>query len=154
MLGQLGRDLLNVEHRILDHRPFVNGEINHFLNEFELKRNEIEVETLFKVTETVGDLKYDLLERCLSLSTTHLKELGQEVDNLFLGIEQFLSKAQLPKEQSETLTKSRENRVLKRDSFLLDLNHRYDRVKNSFEEKEEEIDELYSDLQVKLNIPK
>ncbi|XP_039947698.1 biogenesis of lysosome-related organelles complex 1 subunit 5 [Bactrocera neohumeralis] len=154
MLSQLGRDLSTAEQRILDHRAFVNGEINNFLNEFELKRNEAEVETLFKVTEIIGDVKYDLYERCIILSTSHLETLNQEVNNLLVGVEGFLNKVELQKQPNEYLIQSRKDREHKRANFLIDLEHKYERVKNSFEEKEEEIDELYSDLQVKLNIPK
>ncbi|XP_054725462.1 biogenesis of lysosome-related organelles complex 1 subunit 5 [Anastrepha obliqua] len=154
MLSQLGRDLSNAQQRILDHRAFSNGEVNNFLNEFELKRNEAEVENLFTVTEIVGDLKYDLTGRCIALSTTNLEELNREVKQLLLGVEGFLSKAQLERKPSTFLVQSRKERETKIKNFKIDLEHKYERVKNSFEEKEEEIDELYSDLQVKLNIPK
>ncbi|XP_018798779.1 PREDICTED: biogenesis of lysosome-related organelles complex 1 subunit 5 [Bactrocera latifrons] len=154
MLSQLGRDLSTAEQRILDHRAFVNGEINNFLNEFELKRNEAEVETLFKVTEIIGDVKYDLYEKCIILSSSHLGELNQEVNNLLVGVEGFLNKVELRKQPNEYLIQSRKDRERKKANFLIDLEHKYERVKNSFEEKEEEIDELYSDLQIKLNIPK
>ncbi|XP_011194759.2 biogenesis of lysosome-related organelles complex 1 subunit 5 [Zeugodacus cucurbitae] len=154
MLSQLGRDLSTAEQRILDHRAFVNGEINNFLNEFELKRNEVEVETLFKVTEIIGDVKYDLHERCMVLSTTYLEDLNLEVNNLLIGVEGFLTKVESQRKPSQSLTQSRKDREEKKANFLIELEHKYKRVKNSFEEKEEEIDELYSDLQVKLNIPK
>ncbi|XP_017491512.1 PREDICTED: biogenesis of lysosome-related organelles complex 1 subunit 5-like isoform X3 [Rhagoletis zephyria] len=147
MLRLLGRDILNAQLRILDHRSFTNGEVNNFLNEFELKRNECEVENLFKVTEITGDLKYDLFGRCDILSTRHLGQLNREVNDVLLGVEEFLNKVQSGK-------KARKEREEKRKNFEVDLEHKYERIKNSFEEKEEEIDELYSDLQIKLNISK
>ncbi|XP_017491516.1 PREDICTED: biogenesis of lysosome-related organelles complex 1 subunit 5-like isoform X4 [Rhagoletis zephyria] len=94
MLRLLGRDILNAQLRILDHRSFTNGEVNNFLNEFELKRNECEVENLFKVTEITGDLKYDLFGRCDILSTRHLGQLNREVNDVLLGVEEFLNKVQ------------------------------------------------------------
>lgn len=63
-----------------------------------MKRNEIEVETLFKVTEIIGDVKYDLYERCIALSTSHLEELNREVNNLLVGAEGFLTKVELQRQ--------------------------------------------------------
>ncbi|XP_017491505.1 PREDICTED: biogenesis of lysosome-related organelles complex 1 subunit 5-like isoform X2 [Rhagoletis zephyria] len=154
MLRLLGRDILNAQLRILDHRSFTNGEVNNFLNEFELKRNECEVENLFKVTEITGDLKYDLFGRCDILSTRHLGQLNREVNDVLLGVEEFLNKVQSGKKPSDFFIQARKEREEKRKNFEVDLEHKYERIKNSFEEKEEEIDELYSDLQIKLNISK
>ncbi|XP_036342955.1 biogenesis of lysosome-related organelles complex 1 subunit 5-like [Rhagoletis pomonella] len=106
MLRLLGRDILNAQLRILDHRSFTNGEVNNFLNEFELKRNECEVENLFKVTEITGDLKYDLFGRCDILSTRHLGQLNREVNDVLLGVEEFLNKVQSGKKVGINITRA------------------------------------------------
>lgn len=82
-------------HRILDHRVFVNGEIETFLDNFEVKRNDSEVEKLFQVTEIVGSLKYDLSERCIALGNQKLTELATGVNNLLCGVEALLEKAKV-----------------------------------------------------------
>ncbi|XP_036342941.1 biogenesis of lysosome-related organelles complex 1 subunit 5-like, partial [Rhagoletis pomonella] len=106
MLRLLGRDILNAQLLILDHRSFTNGEVNNFLNEFELKRNECEVENLFKVTEITGDLKYDLFGRCDILSTRHLGQLNREVNDVLLGVEEFLNKVQSGKKVGINITRA------------------------------------------------
>jgi len=55
---------------------------------------------------------------------------------------------------STQLQEARLAREQRRAEFLTNLEHGYRRIENSFEEKEEEIAELYSDLQLKLNIAK
>lgn len=55
---------------------------------------------------------------------------------------------------STILQEARKAREQRKAEFLNNLEHDYKRIENSFEEKEEEIAELYSDLQLKLNITK
>lgn len=88
-------ELYKVPLRILDHRVFVNGEIEAFLDNFEVRRNDSEVEKLFQVTETVGSLKYDLSERCIASGNQHLTQLGCEVNHLLDGVNELLAKAKV-----------------------------------------------------------
>lgn len=154
MISQVGRELYKVPHRILDHRVFVNGEIEAFLDNFEVKRNDSEVETLFQVTEIVGSLKYDLSERCIALGNQNLSQFATEVNNLLGSVEALLEKAKVERSPSTRLQEARRAREQRKQEFLNNLQHGYQRIDNSFEEKEEEIAELYSDLQLKLNITK
>ncbi|XP_017082752.1 biogenesis of lysosome-related organelles complex 1 subunit 5 [Drosophila eugracilis] len=154
MISQVGRELYKVPLRILDHRVFVNGEIEFFLENFEVRRNDSEVEKLFQVTETVGSLKYDLSERCIASGTQNLNQLDTEVNHLLDGVNELLAKAKVERTASTQLKEARLAREQRRAEFLTNLEHGYRRIENSFEEKEEEIAELYSDLQLKLNIAK
>ncbi|XP_017058565.1 biogenesis of lysosome-related organelles complex 1 subunit 5 [Drosophila ficusphila] len=151
MISQVGRELYKVPLRILDHRVFVNGEIEAFLENFEVRRNDSEVEKLFQVTETVGSLKYDLSERCIASGAQNLAQLDTEVNQLLDGVNALLAKAKVERKASPQLQEARLAREQRRAEFLTNLEHGYRRIENSFEEKEEEIAELYSDLQLKLN---
>ncbi|KQS52522.1 biogenesis of lysosome-related organelles complex 1 subunit 5 [Drosophila erecta] len=159
MISQVGRELYKVPLRILDHRVFVNGEIEAFLENFEVRRNDSEVEKLFQVTETVGSLRYDL-SRCSATGsgsgsgTENLAQLDTEVNHLLDGVNALLAKAKVERTASTQLQEARLAREQRRAEFLTNLEHGYRRIENSFEEKEEEIAELYSDLQLKLNIAK
>lgn len=55
---------------------------------------------------------------------------------------------------SDTLKQARLEREQRRQDIDQQIKHNYQRVENSFAVKEEEIAELYTDLQFKLNIPK
>jgi len=88
-------ELSKVPLRILDHRVFVNGEIETFLENFEVRRNDSEVEKLFQVTETVGSLKYDLSDRCIASGTQNLTQLDTQVNQLLDGVNALLAKAKV-----------------------------------------------------------
>ncbi|XP_065354090.1 biogenesis of lysosome-related organelles complex 1 subunit 5 [Calliphora vicina] len=154
MITQLGKDIYNAQYRVLDHRVFVNGEIEAFLNNFEAQRNDSEIESLFKVTETVGALKYEISDRCINLGAANLKEITTELKNLLEKVDTLVNELQKPNEPSDSLKEARLNRAQRKEDINKQLEHNYQRVENSFAVKEEEIAELYTDLQLKLNIPK
>ncbi|KAM7359292.1 biogenesis of lysosome-related organelles complex 1 subunit 5-like isoform 2-T2 [Cochliomyia hominivorax] len=154
MITQLGKDIYNAQYRVLDHRVFVNGEIEAFLNNFETQRNDSEIESLFKVTETIGALKYEISDKCINLAATNLKDISTELKGLLNKVDNLVIELQKPKEPSEALKEARLERVKRKEDIDSQIKHNYQRVENSFTVKEEEIAELYSDLQFKLNIPK
>ena len=47
---------LDLYERLFNHRPFLKGEIKNFVKEFEEKRGDRDVESVFKVLETVTEL--------------------------------------------------------------------------------------------------
>lgn len=51
-------------------------------------------------------------------------------------------------------TENREKRQKEWDQFIDDMNFKCQRIDNAFEEKEEELRDLYADLNHKLNITK
>ncbi|XP_023306102.1 biogenesis of lysosome-related organelles complex 1 subunit 5 [Lucilia cuprina] len=154
MITQLGKDIYNAQYRVLDHRVFVNGEIEEFLNNFETQRNDSEIESLFKVTETVGALKYEISDKCINLGAANLTEISTELKSLLEKVDNLVNDLQKPQEPSETLKEARLERIRRKEDINKQIEHNYQRVENSFAVKEEEIAELYSDLQLKLNIPK
>lgn len=91
-------DICNAQYRILDHRVFVNGEIEAFLNNFESQRNDSEIESLFKVTETVGALKYEISDRCINLGATNLKDISTELKSLLNKVDNLVNDLQKSKE--------------------------------------------------------
>ncbi|XP_075144594.1 biogenesis of lysosome-related organelles complex 1 subunit 5 [Haematobia irritans] len=147
----LGKDISNAQYRILDHRVFVNGEVESFLKNF---GNDSDVESLFKLTETVGALKYEFLDKCINLGATNLENIGIELKTLLSEVDALAEKVQQPKETSSVILETQASRLKRKEDFDLELKHNYQRVEDSFTIKEEEISELYSDLQLKLNIPK
>ena len=46
--------VLELYSRLANHRPFLQGEVRHFVREFETKRGDREVENIFGVLERVG----------------------------------------------------------------------------------------------------
>lgn len=94
-------DIYSAQYRVLDHRVFVNGEIEAFLNNFETQRNDSEIESLFKVTETVGALKYEISDRCINLGATNLNNISTEIKSLLEKVDNLVNELQKPKEVSK-----------------------------------------------------
>lgn len=125
------------------------------------------------MTETVGALKYEISDKCISLGSTNLKDISDELKDILLKVNNIVTDIQQPREVRKpwildadyymfllllkvgsSLREARLQRAERREDIENQLKHNYQRVENSFAVKEEEIAELYSDLQFKLNIPK
>lgn len=76
---------------------FVNGEIEAFLADFETERRDSEVDSLFKVTEKVGALKYQLSDRCISQSLVHIKSFSTELQSVADKVTDILESAKTEK---------------------------------------------------------
>ncbi|CAH0562569.1 unnamed protein product [Brassicogethes aeneus] len=49
--------------RLFDHKAFIGGEITFTLQEFEEKRGETEVDSLFNIIEHIADIKDSQIDR-------------------------------------------------------------------------------------------
>jgi hypothetical protein len=60
---------------LFNHRPFLKGEITHFVKEFEGKRGDQEVENVFKVLEQTTELQSCEVDKVKSLCDSSLPQL-------------------------------------------------------------------------------
>ncbi|KAL1464070.1 hypothetical protein WDU94_003752 [Cyamophila willieti] len=74
------KEVSAVWSRLFDHRPFLQGEINFFVKEFEEKRGEREVEKLFEILEKSTEIRDSQIDKVKHSSETTLPEL-QEILN-------------------------------------------------------------------------
>ncbi|CAG4965500.1 unnamed protein product [Colias eurytheme] len=152
-MTELSREIGEIWTRLFDHRPFLNGEIKFMLKEFEEKRGDREVENLFNILENITDIKdtqLDKIQRSSKAALPVLSEklqqaltLTEEVEKDYLLIQQECAKKRL---------ENKEKRQKEWDQFIDDMNFKCQRIDNTFEEKEEELRDLYADLNHKLNI--
>lgn len=148
------------------------------------KRNDREVEHLFASVQNTIDAKDSTIEKCYVLSETNLPLLKIKLDETSTLCENVLNRGvnqeavsrrfhhlilfhcdEIPNEMrivflSVFLTQEnrlKENRLAREkqwDRFVDDMKHKQSCVENTFEEKEEELREFYSDLERKLHIHK
>ncbi|XP_072945653.1 biogenesis of lysosome-related organelles complex 1 subunit 5 [Epargyreus clarus] len=152
-MTELSREIGEIWSRLFDHRPFLSGEIKFMLKEFEEKRGDREVENLFKILENLTDIKDTQVERInkcskaaipvLSEKLQQALQLSEEIDLDYLECQKACKQ-----KQAENLAK----RQKEWDQFIDDMNFKCQRIDNTFEEKEEELRDLYADLNHKLNI--
>lgn len=125
------------------------------LKEFEEKRGDREVENLFSILEKLTDVKDTQVDKIKKSGETGLPILSEKLDQtleLFSGVEAEIAEVQKQTEQKRI--ENREKRQKEWDQFIDDMNFKCKRIDNAFEEKEEELRDLYADLDHKLNITK
>lgn len=141
--------------RLFDHRPFLNGEIKFMLKEFEEKRGDREVENLFAILEKLTDIKDSQAEKIIKSGETGLPVLKEKLQQaLLLSDEVEKDYLEARKEHDKRRLELKEKRQVEWDQFIDDMNFKCQRIDNTFEEKEEELRDLYADLNHKLNIAK
>ncbi|XP_012284858.1 biogenesis of lysosome-related organelles complex 1 subunit 5 [Orussus abietinus] len=150
-MASIIKDTGEIWSRLFDHRPFVQGEITFFLREFQDKRNDREVQHLFKILEFSTELGQNQLDRVEQLGDCHLPSLKANVDVALSMCERVLQR----EEEFDSETKLNEKRELRKaewQKFINDMSEKCQKVDETFQEKEKELEEFYADLERKLHI--
>lgn len=146
-------DIGEIWTRLFDHRPFLNGEIKFLLREFEERRSEREIEKLFQILERVTEINGTQIERVKLASDIHLPNLNANLEVSVSMCNKILEKEETYRSDT-TLQAKREIRKLEWENFIEDMTQKCSKVDATFEEKQEELREFYSDLEKKLHITK
>lgn len=140
-------DISEVHSRLFNHRPFLQGEVKHFLREFEEKRGDREVENIFSCLERVSELRDlglpGLITSATSNSSTSLVA-NLEVAESMLG--RILEQGDTG-EVEKTLVASRDAREKEWTNFLQEVQIRCRKIDQSFKEQEDAIRKKYQDLE-------
>ncbi|XP_046736535.1 biogenesis of lysosome-related organelles complex 1 subunit 5 [Diprion similis] len=150
-MASVAKDAGEIWSRLFDHRPFVQGEINFFVREFEEKRGDREVERLFKILEYSTELGQSQFGRTEQLGDCHLPSLKANLDVALSMCQRVLEK----EDKADHENKLRANREARKGQwlkFINDMSDKCEKVDKTFEEKEEELREFYADLEEKLHI--
>ncbi|XP_076656609.1 biogenesis of lysosome-related organelles complex 1 subunit 5 [Halictus rubicundus] len=150
-MASIIKDTGEIWSRLFDHRPFIQGEITFFLREFQEKRGDREVERLFKILEYSTELKENQLDRTEQLGDCHLPSLKANVDVALSMCERVLQREQ-SFDIDKALEENRKVRKLEWEKFVNDMSEKCEKVNQTFDEKEDEIKEYYTDLERKLHI--
>jgi len=142
--------VLELYSRLANHRPFVQGELRHFIREFEAKRGDREVENIFGVLERVSELRDCGLPQLLD------RGAGGEGARLLGAIQVSLSMVERVLEHAETgeveatLQASREAREREWTVFQKEARARCARLEARDREQEEAIRRRYKELEASL----
>jgi len=151
MSGAGGRsgaeDAQEIYSRLFNHRPFVQGELKHFVREFERKRGDREVEALLDCQLRVSELRDlglpGLLSACRASNTPSILANTQVAESLLGRIQEQADTG----EAEKTLVSSREAREKEWVGFLQEAEARCKKIDQSFREQEEAIRKKYQDLE-------
>ncbi|XP_013194667.2 biogenesis of lysosome-related organelles complex 1 subunit 5 [Amyelois transitella] len=152
-MTELSREIGEVWSRLFDHRPFLNGEIKFMLKEFEEKRGDREVENLFSILEKLTEVKDNQVDKIKKVGEAALPLLNEKLEQALQLCEEVERESiEIQKVSEQKRLENREKRQKEWDQFIDDMNFKCKRIDNAFEEKEEELRDLYTDLNHKLNI--
>ncbi|XP_033232140.1 biogenesis of lysosome-related organelles complex 1 subunit 5 [Belonocnema kinseyi] len=145
------KDVGEIWTRLFDHRPFVQGELTFFVREFQDKRNDREVERLFKIIEYSTDIGQSQLDRAVELGDSQLPSLKANVDVALSMCERVLQRE--GKFNTENQLKDRRDlRKTEWQKFISEMSEKCLKVDQEFLERENELKEYYVDLERKLHI--
>ncbi|XP_012267635.2 biogenesis of lysosome-related organelles complex 1 subunit 5 [Athalia rosae] len=150
-MASIVKDTGEIWSRLFNHRPFVQGEISYFLREFEERREDREVERLFKILEYSTELGQSQFDRTEQLGDCHLPSLKANLD-VALSMCQRVLEQEEKTENDKKLQVNRETRKSQWQKFINDMSSKCEKVDKTFEEKEEELRGFYQDLEEKLHI--
>ncbi|XP_076361330.1 biogenesis of lysosome-related organelles complex 1 subunit 5 [Tachypleus tridentatus] len=147
------KDIGEIYARLFDHRPFVQGEINFFLKEFEEKRNDREIEQLFEILENVTEIRETQLDKAQRQGDTRLCNL---TGNLEVALQMCSKIVEREEETSDRVRRTAD--ILEREerkeweAFLKDIQDKNNLVDQAFVEKENELRNYYRELEEKMHI--
>lgn len=68
--------ILDLYNRLFNHRPFLKGEVTHFVKEFETKRGDQEVQNLFETLEVTTELQSGQVEKLVTTCDDQLPTIN------------------------------------------------------------------------------
>lgn len=149
LVNKVCQDTNKIYARLFDHRPFLNGEVQHFVREFEEKKGNRDIETLLKSHQSITEL-CDLLSTADGPSTKEtINQFIQNIKKTTSEIES-ISNSKRPVVEDPKLLEKEEQRKKKWQEFLIQQEAKLLSVDNTIKEKEEELKKHYQQLQDQL----
>merc|ERR1712136_109628 len=135
--------------RLFDHRPFLNGEIQHFTREFEDKRGNKDIQSLLKSLEIISELNAELNTNSEDVTNVAVKNLINSVDETTALIESIYSFESSAQEAAQFLEKEKARQKIWH-KIVDDNASKLIKVENLIREKELEHRQYYHKLEEKL----
>lgn len=147
-INQVCEDSNALHSRLFDHRPFLNGEIQHFVRVFEDKRGDKDIQSLLKSLENISELNADVTSNLGDVNNLAIKNLIDTIDTATTLIESTCS-SELPVETTQYLEKEKARQKIWQK--IVDNNaSKLIKVENLIREKELEHRQYYNKLEEKL----
>ncbi|XP_045481569.1 biogenesis of lysosome-related organelles complex 1 subunit 5 [Harmonia axyridis] len=144
------RDVGNIWKRLFDHTHFLNGEISYILNEFELKREDTEVTTLFSIVESITDLRDTGVNKLSKALDDNLDELNQKLTHS-LSLSQKVLDLETKYKEDTTIEDCKKERKVVWELFMDDITEKYSEINSTFDQKEAELRNHYISLAKQIN---
>ncbi|XP_031335465.1 biogenesis of lysosome-related organelles complex 1 subunit 5 [Photinus pyralis] len=145
------KDINAIWTRLFDHRLFLHGEIQFTLREYEQKRGDVEVDHLFTLLEKIADIKGTQINRLKESVDFSLLDVNDTIKEA-LSICNIINDLESTYPQDSATELARNSRKVEWEKFVDDMSVHCEEVDTTYEQKQEELQQLYVDLQNKLGI--
>lgn len=122
MMEKIVKDVGDIQSRLVDHRPVIQGEIRYFLREFEEKRAFRECRLLDKLNKMISDTNVHHLPQCTESMHDKLCDALTRLEAAN-HMTQRIQQRELAAEKSTHLQVSLERRRQDWDDFMKDQSH-------------------------------
>ncbi|CAG9816671.1 unnamed protein product [Phaedon cochleariae] len=146
-MSEVVKDIGKVWDRIFDHKGFLSGEIAFMLREFQTKRNDKEVDSLFNVIENITEIKDTGIDNLVQLQD-HVENIYEQLDEALNECNRFTNLEETIKTDT-TIEDIQFKRKLAWEEFMETI---YSEIDSNFKEKELDIAQLFEDIEKKLFI--
>ncbi|KAM9436623.1 biogenesis of lysosome-related organelles complex 1 subunit 5 [Clarias gariepinus] len=116
-MDKIAHDVGDIQSRLLDHRPVLQGEIRYFVREFEEKRGFRECRLLENMNKLVYETKEQVLPRCTKSMQANLPDALNQLEDAN-HMTQRIQKRELEHQHSILLQESTEKRKADWEDFL------------------------------------
>lgn len=147
LVNKVCQDTSEIHTRLFDHRPFLNGEVQSFVREFEEKKGSRDIESLLKSHQLVTELS-DLLSTTDGTSTKEkINQFIQDIKKTTAAIES-INNPEKPKVENPELLQKEEQRKKRWQEFLEQQSEKLVSEDNIIKEKEAELRKHYKQLKL------
>ncbi|KAM6176217.1 biogenesis of lysosome-related organelles complex 1 subunit 5 [Erethizon dorsatum] len=142
------KDLGEIQSRLLDHRPVIQGETRYFVKEFEEKRGLREMRVLENLKTMIHETNEHTLPKCREAMESNLKEVLQRLQTANDSVCRLQRREQERRKMcSDHLAASEKQLQLQREDLLQEQPHRRAEVDEEHRRATERLKEQYAEME-------
>jgi len=129
--------------RLFDHRPFLKGEIQYIKQDFEEKRNDREVDNLFRSLELITEIKEVQIEQIVNATDQHIPRTIADLQVALHMLQDTLHTQDKFRNREENLKIKKQLREQKLSAAQADVKEKLKLIEESQAEKEKQLKEKF-----------
>ncbi|XP_050313827.1 biogenesis of lysosome-related organelles complex 1 subunit 5 [Anthonomus grandis grandis] len=142
-------EIARIWDRLFEQKCFLSREIDFLLKEFESKRKDIEVDSIFKTIENITDIKNTQINNLNEIVNEKAIDSNQKLSESLNICNQFMELENIYAENA-FLEETRSKRKLQWEKIMDKITSEYSQINIEFEEKERLAKEHHKNLELKL----
>ncbi|EHB06399.1 Muted-like protein [Heterocephalus glaber] len=142
------RDLGEIQSRLLDHRPVIQGETHYFVKEFEEKRGLREMRVLENLQNMICETKEHTLPKCRDAMESDLKGILQRLQAANDSVHRLQRREQERRKMyNDHLVASEKQHQLQWEDLMKEQPHRQAEVDAEHQKAMERLKEQYAEME-------